>query len=64
MTTDQVYVVVEMFDGVLDNLEVYTNDPDPHELYPATCDEFWNKGKKVFVTPCITRTKNEYKTNL
>jgi hypothetical protein len=42
----EVYVVLDMFDGVISDVEVYLNNPDPLNRFEY--DEHEDNGKRVF----------------
>jgi hypothetical protein len=42
----KVYVVLDMFDGVISDVEVYLNNPDPLNRFEY--DEHEDNGKRVF----------------
>ena len=42
----KVFVVIEMWEGLVNEVNVFKNDPDPDNVFK--CDEHWDNGKKVF----------------
>ncbi len=50
----EVHVVLEMYKGILCDVEVYKNDPDPSNKFADAYDREEDNGKRVF-----TLTVNE-----